>query len=98
VPTLAPLTRDLTRARELLKTVGWTSGPDGLLRRDGKPFKITLRTFSDRPELPTIATAIQAQLREIGVDLAVAVMNSGEIPAGHKDRLVERVRQGCQQC
>lgn len=89
VPTLAPLTRDLTRARALLKTVGWTSGPDGLLRRDGKPFKITLRTFSDRPELPTIATAIQAQLREIGVDLAVAVMNSGEIPAGHKDGTLE---------
>ena len=89
VPALQPLGRDPAQARELLKSAGWTPGPGGVLQRDGKPFKVTMRTFSDRPELPTIATAIQAQLKEVGIDMAVAIMNSGEIPGGHKDGSLE---------
>ena len=89
VPSLTPLTRDLEQARALLRTAGWSAGPDGMMRRDGKPLKLALRTFSDRPELPVMASAIQAQWREIGVDLAVEVMNSGEIPAGHKNGSLE---------
>jgi peptide/nickel transport system substrate-binding protein len=89
VPALQSLGRDLAQARELLKSAGWTPGPGGVLQRDGKPFKVTMRTFSDRPELPTIATAIQAQLKEVGIDMAVAIMNSGEIPGGHKDGSLE---------
>ncbi len=89
VQALQPLKRDLAQARELLRSAGWTPGPGGVLQRDGKPFKVTMRTFSDRPELPTIATAIQAQLKEVGIDMAVAIMNSGEIPGGHKDGSLE---------
>ena len=89
VPALQPLTRDLGQARELLKSAGWTPGPDGVLRRDGKPFKVTLRTYSDRPELPVIAAAIQAQFKEVGIDMAVAIANSSEIPSGHKDGTLE---------
>ena len=89
VTGLQALTRDPAQARELLKSAGWTPGPGGILQRDGKPFKVTLRTFSDRPELPIIATAIQAQFKEVGIDMAVAIMNSGEIPGGHKDGSLE---------
>ena len=89
VPGLQPLTRDVARARQLLQEAGWQTGADGMLRKDGHPFALTLRTFSDRPELPPMATAIQAQLREVGIDLAVAVVNSSEIPAGHQDGSLE---------
>lgn len=89
VPDLPPLRRDPVQARALLKSAGWVAGADGMLSRDGKPFKVTLRTFSDRPELPLIATALQAQFREIGVDLAVSVGNSSDIPAGHQDGSLE---------
>ena len=44
-----------------------------------------LRTFPDRPELPLIATALQGQWREIGIELEVSVANYSEIPAGHQD-------------
>jgi peptide/nickel transport system substrate-binding protein len=89
VPGLQPLTRDLIQARALLASAGWTPGPDGILRRDGKPFKVTLRTYSDRPELPVLAAAIQAQFKEVGIDMAVAIANSSEVPAGHKDGTLE---------
>jgi peptide/nickel transport system substrate-binding protein len=82
---LAPLSRNVQQARELLKAAGWVAGSNGMLSKDGQPFKAVLRTFPDRPELPPMAAAIQAQFKEIGIDLAVAVANSSEIPAGHKD-------------
>ncbi len=55
----------------------------------GQPFKLTLRTFSDRPELPPMATAIQAQFKAVGIDMAVSVGNSSEIPSGHQDGTLE---------
>ncbi|GGY02051.1 ABC transporter substrate-binding protein [Litchfieldella qijiaojingensis] len=81
--------RDLDQAREQLATLGWEANGDGLLERDGEPFRLTLRTFSDRPELPVVATALQDQWRELGVDLEVAVGNASEIPSGHRDGSLE---------
>ncbi len=86
---LPPPRRDIAAAARLLDEAGWRPGPDGIRVRDGRPFRATLRTFTDRPELPVLATAMQAQLREVGIDLQVAIMNSGEIPAGHKDGTLE---------
>ncbi|MFC3284009.1 ABC transporter substrate-binding protein [Litchfieldella rifensis] len=81
--------RNLEQAREQLATLGWEANGDGLLERDGKPFRLTVRTFSDRPELPLVATALQDQWRELGVELDVAVGNASEIPSGHRDGSLE---------
>lgn len=89
VKGLKPLEHNLARARELLKEAGWQPDDNGMLHKDGQPFKATMRTFSDRPELPRVATALQAQFRQVGIDAAVAIVNSGEIPAGHKDGTLE---------
>lgn len=85
LPEGLPLRADLQQAAALLTEAGWAPGADGLRYRDGKPLTLTLRTFPDRPELPVIATALQAQWRQIGVDVAVSVGNSSDIPAGHRD-------------
>jgi len=85
VPGLAPLAYDPTRAKALLAEAGWRPGPGGVLVKDGRSFSITLRTFSDRPEQPVMATAMQEQLRGLGIEMKVAIVNSGEIPAGHQD-------------
>jgi peptide/nickel transport system substrate-binding protein len=82
---LPPLEHDPAAARELLTEAGWAPGPDGVLVRDGRRFEIGLRTFPDRPELPTVATAVQAALAEVGVAVDVQIGNSSEIPAGHQD-------------
>jgi peptide/nickel transport system substrate-binding protein len=88
-PDLEPLGRDLERAKELLAEAGWTPGSDGILEQDGTRFSVTLLTYSNWPELPPIATALQAQLREVGIDLRVSVGNSSEIPARHQDGTLE---------
>jgi peptide/nickel transport system substrate-binding protein len=62
---------------------------DGTLERNGRKFTVTLRTFPDRPELPILATAIQAKLKELGIALQVKIGNSSEIPAGHQDGSLE---------
>ncbi|KUM43327.1 ABC transporter substrate-binding protein [Pseudomonas sp. EpS/L25] len=84
-PQLAPLAYDPAASRQLLAGQGWTPRTDGILQKDGTPLRLKLLTYSDRPELPLIATALQAQLREVGVDVEVAVQNSSAIPAAHHD-------------
>lgn len=89
VPSLPPLTRDVPRARQALIDAGWQAQPDGLMARDGQTFKLILRTFADRPELPPIARAIQTQLRDIGIEVSVVVGSTNDIPAGHRDGSLE---------
>ncbi len=81
--------RNLELSRQLLADLGWEKGSDGMLQRNGKPFKLTLVTYSDRPELPMIATALQNQLLDIGVQIDVSIDNSSVIPAGHHDNTLE---------
>ncbi|WP_307464668.1 ABC transporter substrate-binding protein [Pseudarthrobacter oxydans] len=87
--SITPLAHDPSGARELLAEAGWRPGGDGILERNGDKFAVTLRTFPDRPELPVIATAIQAKLKNLGIALDVKVGNSSEIPAGHQDGSLE---------
>ena len=70
-PTLEPRPYDPERARALLAKAGFTVGPDGVLGRDGVPFRIELWGLAADPDtdamLPTIATAWS----EIGVAVRV---------------------------
>lgn len=72
-----------TRAE--FKAMGWSEDADGYLAKDGKRLSLVLTTFSDRPELPIIATSIQESLRQAGIEAKVSVNNSSAIPAGHHD-------------
>jgi peptide/nickel transport system substrate-binding protein len=87
-PGLPPLAQDLTLARSLLLQAGWRQQMSGVepgwLDAAGQPVELTLRTFPDRPELPLVATALQAQWRALGVPVRVAIGNSGDIPLGHR--------------
>jgi peptide/nickel transport system substrate-binding protein len=85
-PTQTP---DPEAIKQRLLDAGFTVDSNGMIQKNGKPFKFTLRTFSDRPELPIIATALQAQWKKIGVDVDVSVGNFSDIPAGHQDGTLE---------
>ncbi len=89
VPTLPPLRMDVVRARELWSELGWQRGRDGIFERNGERLSFTLRTFPDRPELPLVVAAIQEQLRQSGVQIRVAIGNSGDIPLRHRDGSLE---------
>ena len=82
---LAPLGHDPAAAARLLAEAGWRAASDGLRDPGGQPLRLSLRTFVDRPELPVIATALQAQWREAGIAVRVVIGNSGDVPIGHRD-------------
>ncbi len=82
---VAKSTPDYPTIKAKLLANGFDEAADGMLQKDGKPVIISLITFSDRPELPLIATALQDQWRKIGVDLQVNITNSSEIPKAHQD-------------
>ena len=84
-PDLEPLAHDPRAARDLLAQAGWTPGENGVMERDGRPLRLTLTTYPDRPELPALATAIQGSLEEVGFDVDVDVTSSSEIPVRHGD-------------
>ena len=84
-PTLPPLQHDPEAAMRLLRDAGWQRHGDGLRNPQGQVLRLALRTFPDRPELPIIATALQAQWREAGIAVEVQIGNSGNIPLGHRD-------------
>lgn len=88
-PSVPALASDPAKARALLAALGWRRMTDGILARNGQRFVLHLITYFDRPEMPPMATAIQEQLRRIGIEVAVSVDSSSAIPAGHKNGTLE---------
>lgn len=84
-PGLPPLRYDPQAAAKLLLDAGWQKSGDGLRQPGGPALSLTLRTFPDRPELPIVASALQAQFKLAGIAVKVSVGNSGDIPLGHRD-------------
>ncbi|GLP96041.1 ABC transporter substrate-binding protein [Paraferrimonas sedimenticola] len=77
------------KAAKLLDQAGWRMGAQGMREKDGQLLRLTMITYADRPELTIVATAIQSQWAEIGVDLGIDVVNSSGIPMGHQDQSLE---------
>ena len=66
-------------ARKLLLDAGWKDAKgDGILDKDGKPLAIEYITFGGAANRRT-AEFIQAQLREVGIDLTIREMESPAI-------------------
>ncbi|MCE0763802.1 ABC transporter substrate-binding protein [Pseudonocardia kujensis] len=75
-----PPAPDLQGAKDLLAQAGY--GPE-------RPLTVRLQTYPNRPELPTLATAVQGMLREVGVDAQIRIGEYGpqepELLAGRYD-------------
>lgn len=84
-PALPPYGRDVAKARALLAEAGWKPGEGGVLHKDGVPFRFTLLVLANRPELPPMAAAMQAQLREIGIDMQIRTGPGSIVPQAHRD-------------
>jgi peptide/nickel transport system substrate-binding protein len=71
-PNVKPLPYDPQKARQLLAEAGWkdTNG-DGILDRDGKPFRFTLITNSGNETRRDVGVLVQRQLRELGIDVTL---------------------------
>ena len=71
---------DLPTAKKLLQEAGWTdTNGDGYVDKNGQDLTIRWLTYPGRIELPLLAEAVQASLKQIGVKVLV---NS---TANHRD-------------
>jgi peptide/nickel transport system substrate-binding protein len=63
---------DPDRARAILDEAGWVVGDDGIRVKDGRRLSLTLPILSDAPTSQNLARALQAILRQVGVDIVIA--------------------------
>lgn len=69
-PNVKPIPFDPQKARQLLAEAGWKEkNKDGVLVKDGKPFRFTLITNSGNDTRRDVGVLAQRQLREIGIDV-----------------------------
>ncbi len=80
-PSLPAYPFDVAGANALLDQAGWSRGADGVRARQGVRLAATMLTIANRPELTVMGTAMQAQLKAIGMELAVEPVPSAAIPA-----------------
>jgi len=71
-PSIEPWPYDPGRAKELLAEAGWkdTDG-DGVLDREGEPFRFELSFTSGVPEWERLAVIYQQDLKKAGIDMKI---------------------------
>ncbi len=71
----APLPFDPDEARRILESKGWAdSDGDGVLDRDGQPFRFTLHTNQGNQRRADVTQILQQQWRGIGVDARIQIL------------------------
>jgi peptide/nickel transport system substrate-binding protein len=84
-PELEPVPFDPDAARRLLEEAGWRDRDgDGLIDRDGRPFRFELETDQASGQRSAVARMAVAQLRRIGVEAVPRLFESGAFVARHE--------------
>jgi peptide/nickel transport system substrate-binding protein len=92
-PGVEPLPHDLDAARRLLAEAGYTAGPDGIMQGPQGRLSFTMMVSENRLR-QDLATVIQGQLRQVGVDLQLRVMEFQTLLAQHRARDYQSVLSG----
>lgn len=72
--TLVQLPFDSATADRTLDSLGWRRGPDGLRRRGGQLLHLDILVPTSSKGRSRYAVLIQAQLRQVGVDVSVSAL------------------------
>ena len=78
-PHVARYHHDPAKAKALLDEAGWKVGPTGIRMKDGSPLAFTLITQAGFAIRENVAQAIQQQLRDVGVDARVKLIDGTAI-------------------
>jgi peptide/nickel transport system substrate-binding protein len=70
---------DKAKAKALLEKDGWTPGSDGVLQKDGQPFKFTLYSAATPSTWNTSSQLLQQQLKAVGIDMTIENMEFGTL-------------------
>jgi peptide/nickel transport system substrate-binding protein len=77
---------DAGQAGQLLDAAGWRAGPDGTRQNaQGQPLRFTMLTSDDQLRR-SVVEVVQSQLRRVGVQVDVRVMEFQTMLAAHRDR------------
>jgi peptide/nickel transport system substrate-binding protein len=64
---------DPAEAARLLDAAGWVPGLDGVRRRDGRPLRLVVYAYPQRPDLVAMQPVVRAQLRAAGIEAETRV-------------------------
>ncbi len=94
-PDLAWYGYDPAKARQLLSDAGWvdTDG-DGVVEKNGKPFRVELISSLLYAEGTEIAEAIQSQMKAVGMDVSVRVLESGARFQAYREKKYDLIELG----
>ncbi|MCJ7628826.1 MAG: peptide ABC transporter substrate-binding protein [Longimicrobiales bacterium] len=67
---------DPVRARRMLDQAGWVVGPDGIREKDDQRFSFVMLNRAGSADRIDIAQVIQAQLKEIGIEVQFETLES----------------------
>ncbi len=62
-------TYDVEKAKQMLDEAGWTVGANGIREKDGEQLSFTIMNRAGRADRIAIAQVIQAQLKQVGIDV-----------------------------
>ncbi len=65
---------DPEKAKAMLAEAGWKPGPDGMLRKDGRPFAFTILTNQGNEERKKAGEIIQQDLRKVGISIKLETL------------------------
>ena len=84
-PSIEPLPHDAVAARRLLAEAGFADhDDDGLLDRDGVPFRFTLESNQGSGLRADVVQMIAAQLRPLGIEVTPRVIEFGAFIEAHE--------------
>lgn len=76
-PEVPVLAYDPEKARQIFTSLGWLdTNHDGILDKDGKPFKFALTLTAGSMQALTIGQLYQAALKGVGVDCELVILDS----------------------
>jgi len=103
IPPWSPMHTDLSQAdrydpaaaKQLLAQAGWrdTNG-DGIVEKDGKPLRFTLLTNSENQLRKDVASFVQQQLKQVGVDAQLRTIEFQTMLQQHKAREYDAIITG----
>lgn len=67
---------DAAAAAKILDDAGWVLNSEGVRAKGDQKLNIVIKTYGSRPELPQIGQVLQSQLEEIGIKVAVEVVEN----------------------
>lgn len=67
---------NLDAANQILEESGWVLNKDGFREKNGHTLKLRLLTYNSRPDLKTIVQVMVSQLKKLGIDSSVEIVDA----------------------